>query len=183
MLTITVPGAELFDEETNKFVHTEDQELSFEHSLVSLSKWEAKWEKPYLSSEEKTNEEIYGYIEAMCVTPNVDPVVFQCLTESNLDDIKNYIDAKMTATWFNERQQKSGGRNSNEIITSELIYYWLIALNIPFEVERWHLNRLFTLVKVVNAKNAPPKKMSKAEIAAQNRDLNARRKAQMGTTG
>jgi hypothetical protein len=180
MLIIVVPGVEMFDESTQEFVSRNDVTLELEHSLVSLSKWESKYEKPFLGKAEKTSEEILGYIKLMTVTPNVPDNVFTKLSEGNIEDINKYIDARMSATWFSEAP---GAPASRDVITSELIYYWMITFNIPFECEHWHLNRLFTLIRVCNIKQSKPKKMSRAEIAARNRELNAQRKAQLGTRG
>lgn len=180
MLTIVITGEEHFDEETQEFTYPESVTLELEHSLVALSKWEAEYEKPFLSSDDKTEEEVLGYIRAMIQTPNIAPEVFDRLTLENLEEINNYINAKKSATWFSDDSHQS---RNGEVITSELIYYWMIVFTIPLECENWHLSRLFTLIRVCNVKNAPPKKKSTAEIAARNRDLNARRKAQLGTRG
>lgn len=180
MLTITVPGGESFDNDTQKFVYTTDVTITLEHSLVSLSKWEALLEKPFLGREKKTIEETFAYIQAMCLTPDVEPEVFYRLTKENLDEVNNYIGAKMSATWFTDNKNQ---RPSREIITSELIYYWMTALNIPLECEHWHLNRLFTLIKVAGEKNSPKKKMGRSEALAQQRALNAQRQAEYGTAG
>lgn len=180
MLHITVSGAEMFDETRQEFITHGDVDLVLEHSLVSLSKWESIYEKPFLGEGEKTTEEVIGYIKSMTLTPEVPEEIFHRLSEENVTKINEYIDAKMTATWFNDAP---GAPRAREVITSEVIYYWLIAFQIPFECETWHLNRLFTLIRVCNIKQAKPEKMSRAEIAARNRELNAQRRAQWGTKG
>lgn len=182
MLTITVPSLQLFDEETERFVNEPEVKLQLEHSLVSLSKWEAKFEKPFLSADEKSPEEIIGYIEAMTLTPNIPPEVFQRITPTLVNQVFNYIDAKMSATWFTERKRATASR---EIITTEIIYYWLIQFNIPFEAQHWHFNRLMTLIKVCNQKNAPDKqpKMNQRDLAAERRKINEQRKQKLNTTG
>lgn len=181
MLEITVPANEVFNEETQEFIPSEETTLRLEHSLVSLSKWESIWEKPFLGKESKTEEEIFSYVKCMTLDSKIPPEVFLNLSEANFKAINYHIDAKMSATWFNEKATKPVG--AKEIVTAELIYYWMIALNIPMTCEAWHLSRLFTLIKVCNQKNSPPKKMSKQDLAARNRELNAARKAKLNTSG
>ena len=180
MLQITVPATEQWDESINEFVYAKETVLQLEHSLVSLSKWESKWCKPFLSNEEKTDEETLDYIRCMTITQNVKPEVYNCLTVDNIQQIRNYINAPMTATYFSER---GPSKSSGELVTSELIYYWMIALNIPVKFEKWHINRLLTLIKVCNIKNEPPKKMSRNEILSRNAALNAARRKQLHTKG
>lgn len=179
MLTIVVPECEYFDEEKSEFIHTKECTLQLEHSLLSLSKWESKLRKPFLSTDNKTDEEILDYIRCMTITQNVDKSVYYRLSRENIEKINEYINLPMTATTFSD---KNGPRN-NQIITNEIIYYWMISLNIPFECQKWHLNRLLTLVKVCSIKNSPPKKMSKKEISNRNRALNASRRKALGTKG
>ena len=179
MLRLIVPEKELYDERTGLFVHTKKQVLQLEHSLVSLSKWESKWHKPFLSKNEKSGEEMLDYIRCMTITQNVPDEVYFALDTNELMKINDYLNDSMTATTITKQQGKSRG----EIITSEIIYYWMISLQIPFECEKWNLNRLLTLIEVCNIKNSPGKKMSKSEIMRRNRTLNAARKQQMHTRG
>lgn len=179
MLTIKIPDREWFNDITQEFITVKGTTLQLEHSLVSLSKWEAKWNVPFLSKEEKTIEQTLDYIHCMTITQNVNPMVYEQLSEENIEQINNYINMPMTATTFNNLDHKS----SREIITSELIYYWMIALNIPMECQKWHLNRLLTLIRVCNAKNAPPKKMSARDIMSRNSALNAARRKKYNTKG
>jgi hypothetical protein len=179
VLTIEVPLSEGFDDKKQEFVVLKSFKLEMEHSLSSLSKWESFFEKPFLSNNEKTAEEMLWYIKAMTITSEVPPEIFSSLSNKNIEDINAYISAKMTATWFAEESKKS----SKETITAEVIYDWMVSLNIWLECENWHLNRLITLIKVRSQKSAPAKKMTRGEIAAKNRQINEARKAQLGTTG
>jgi hypothetical protein len=179
VLTIIVPMSESFDESDNTFT-VEGFPLELEHSLAALSKWESIVEKPFLAPGEKSTEEVMEYIKAMIVTPDFPPEVLQNLSKQNIADINAYIDAKQTATWFSETKPET---KSQEIITAEVIYYWLTTFQIPWEAQYWHLNRLFTLIKVFDLKQSKPKKMGRSELAARNRELNAQRKREMGTRG
>lgn len=180
MLVITVPFSESYNEKTREFVVSESITLELEHSLFSLSKWESHFEKPFFGGTDKTSEETLWYLQAMCLTPGVPAKVFDLFTKANIDSVEAYVTAKMTATWFSDRNNKPPSR---EIITAELIYYWMISMNIPFECQHWHLERLLTLIRVCIRKNAPQQKMGRRELADHNRALNAERKAKLGTRG
>jgi hypothetical protein len=180
MLTIRVSGVESFDETTQEFTAQGGSILELEHSLVSMSKWESIHEKAFLGKDPKTPEEILSYVKCMTLTQDVPPELFNKLSLDNVDAIRDYIDAKMSATWFSDQP---GAPKTREVITSELIYYWMTVFNIPFTCESWHLNRLFTLIRICNVKQAKPTKMSRGEIAQRNREINAQRRAQLGSTG
>lgn len=180
MLRILILGTEYFNEESSTFEKAEDCELELEHSLVSLSKWESKFKRPFLSAGDKSTEEIMGYIEAMILTPVYPKDVLGRFSSENIDQINEYIESTESATTFGSMPERKG---RGEIITAELIYYWMVAFTIPFECEHWHLNRLFALIRICNIKNSKPKKMSRNEIAQRNRELNAQRRAKYGTSG
>lgn len=180
MLQVTIPASEYFDEKTGEFNSIRETTLQLEHSLVSVSKWESKWCKPFLGPTEKTAEECIDYVRCMTITQHVDPTVYQFLTQKNFQEINAYIEAPMTATTFSERENK---RFSREVVTAEIIYYWMVALNIPFECQKWHLNKLIALVRVCNIKNTPQKKMSRREVTERNRALNEARRKKMHSSG
>ena len=181
MLRITIPATEMWDEGNQEFKYTKECTLQLEHSLVSLQKWESKWRKPFLSKDGMTTEETIDYIRCMTITQNVPPEVYGSLTHENIKEVEEYINAPMTATWFSE--EKKTGRSNGEVVTAELIYHWMIALQIPSEYRKWHLNQLLTLIRVCNVKNAPPKKMGKRAIMSRNAALNAARRQQFNTNG
>lgn len=179
MLTLFIPKSERFDEATQTFVD-DGWTVEMEHSLVSLSKWESSFKKPFLSKEDKTSEETLAYIKAMVISPAIPDEAFLYLSQANVDAINAYVSDEMTATTISEM---SGQKQNAEKITNELIYYWMSVLGVPIACETWHLNRLLTFIKVCNAKNAPPKKMAKNEALRRQRELNAQRRAQLGTSG
>jgi hypothetical protein len=180
MLKLTILGTEYFNEETSTFETVDDIDLELEHSLVSLSKWESKFKKPFLSNEKKTSEEFFYYIEAMIISPIYSLDILFRLSEENIVKINDYIESTESATTFGSMPERKG---RGEVITSELIYYWMVAFTIPFECEYWHLNRLFALIRICNIKNSKPRRMSRHEIASRNRELNAIRRAQYNTSG
>lgn len=181
MLEIIVPlSPEGWDEAKQEFVEPKTKTLRLEHSLVSLSKWESKWRRPFISKKPMSDEETIDYIKCMTITQNVDPDVYNHLTRENIQQVVDYIGDPMTATTFSKDESSKGGR---EVVTAELIYYWMIAHQIPPEYRKWHLNQLLTLVRVCNIKNAPPKKMNRRDILSRNRALNEARKKQLNSKG
>lgn len=180
MLQIVIPALEYWDEKKEMFVSEKEQVLQLEHSLISLSKWESKWCKSFLSTKELSREENMDYIRCMTITKNVSPDTYKRLTNQHIDQINEYIKAPMTATTFREGR---GAKGRKRIITAELIYYWMVAFNIPVEFQKWHLNRLLTLIRVCEIENSPKKKQSANDILRENAALNAARKAQLKTKG
>lgn len=180
MLKIFIEEEELYNETTEEFSTSPAVELELEHSLLSLSKWESKYQKPFLTEIKKTREETFYYIESMILTSTYPENVALMLSQDNINDINRYIESPESATTFGSMPDRKG---QGEVITSELIYYWMIAFSVPFECESWHLNRLFSLIRICNIKNSKPKKMSRGEIARRNHDLNNMRRAQLNTTG
>lgn len=180
MLRVIIPDDELWDERNQEFIPMKGQTLQLEHSLVSLSKWESKWKKAFLSKKEKTIEETIDYIRCMTITQNVNSEVYKQLTSDNLSQIDTYIKAPMTATYFSGNDSAAQGR---EEITAELIYYWMITLNIPFECQKWHLNKLLTLIHVCDVKNKPQKKRSKRELMKRHAAVNAANRKKYNSKG
>lgn len=180
MFHVIIPASEQWDEAKQEFVYVKEQKLQLEHSLVSLSKWESKWCKPFLSKEDKSIEETLDYIRCMTITQNVDPNVYNYIPDSVIKDILDYIDSPMTATRFSGKEK---GGNNGEQVTAEIIYYWMIALNIPSEYQKWHLNKLLTLIRVCSIKNHQPKKMTNRQILSNNTALNASRRKMFNTKG
>lgn len=187
MLEVIIPArpdSEYWDSGREEFIKRrgcKEQKLQLEHSLVSLRKWESKWHKPFLSKKQMTDEETVDYIRCMTKTQNVPPEVYENIPDSVFKEITEYINDPMTATWFSDNKGK--GSNSGEVVTAELIYYWMIALQIPHTYEKWHLNSLLTLIKVCNLKNTPPKKMGKKATASHYAAINAARRKQFNSNG
>ena len=183
MLSLNIPETELWDDGTNSFVYCKACTINLEHSLVSLSKWETKYCEPFIKKDQiaMDPEKYLDYIKCMTITQNVPDVVYKCITPEQFEEIKNYIESPHTATTFNDMQKK--GSASSEGITSELIYYWMTSYQIPWEAQKWHLNRLLTLIKIFGVKNEPAKKMSKADMAKHYRAQNEARKAKLKTHG
>lgn len=181
MLILDIPDEEQWDELNQRFVYGKGCKITLEHSLLSLSKWESKWCVPFIGKTDMTDEQVIDYIKCMTITQNVPDEIYSKLSDKHYTQVKDYIDAPMTATWFSKTD--TPGKINNEQITSELIYYWMVALQIPFECQKWHLNRLITLIRVCNIKNQPPKKMSQHEIAKRNRALNEARRKAMNSKG
>jgi hypothetical protein len=180
MLKLVTPSTDVYIEQTSTFTTIKGATLTLEHSLVSLSKWESKWCVPFLSTKEMTKEQTLDYIKCMTLTQNVDQSVYQTLSEENFSSIREYINATMTATKIVEKNSKP----NREIITSEIIYYWMIALNIPLDpCQKWHLNRLLMLINVCSIKQQDPKKMRGKKLLRSNAALNAQRRAAMGSKG
>lgn len=181
MLELVVGETEHFDETTNKFVKLGGITLELEHSLVALSKWESKFEKPFLSRDaEKTPEEVAYYIECMVVSGDAPENLLSHLSQENIRAINEYIEMRMSATWFNENGPQKG---SSEAVTSELIYYWMLTFQIPTECQYWHLNRLFNLIRICSIKQQKPQKMNTQDRAQQQRALNAKRRQELGSKG
>jgi hypothetical protein len=180
MLRLKIAPTEMWDERKQEFVQTGERELMLEHSLVSLAKWESKWQKPFLDQKPKTGDEMLDYVRCMTITQNVSPETYSRLTTGNMAEIEQYISRPMTATTFSAEQH---GNRNGEKTTAELIYYWMVTLSIPFECEKWHLNRLLALIRVCNLKNQPARKKSQRAILQENRALNAARRQRLRTRG
>lgn len=180
MLRLSIKPKEFYDEEMNQFCYSEGKTVELEHSLSSISKWEIKHHKPFYAKTDKTTEETMSYIQCMVVDPDADLSFIKFLSSDDILTISNYINDSATATWFTERQSS---KPNTEIITSEIIFYWMFSLNIPMECADWHINRLLTLIRVINAKNNKKEPMSKKDLMARNRNLNKQRRAAMNSKG
>lgn len=186
MFEITIPEQhyEFFDETNSEFisVNVKEAKVQLEHSLISLKKWEQKWHKPFLK-DDRTHEEICDYIRCMTLNHGIDPESYKYIPSNIVDEVMEYIKDPMTATWFRDDGLIGAQKNSREVITAEIIYYWMISLNIPVEFQKWHLNQLLTLIKVVNIKNQKEQKMDSRTAAKQRAALNASRRAKHHSRG
>lgn len=180
MHKLIIPTSEMYDERTSRFITIPGKEIQVEHSLVSISKWESKWKRPFISDKPMTREQTIDYIRCMTITQNVDPILYYAVSDANIKEIKDYIADPMTATTF---RNTSGGRVNRQIITSEIVYYWMIDLGIPKEFEKWHFNRLMTLIRVCSEKSQGGKKMSRKDVISQYKALNQARRAKSGSKG
>lgn len=188
MIEIVIPEQhyELFDNKKEVFlppVDIKETRIQIEHSLISLKKWEQKWHKPFLAEREKTLDELTDYIRCMTLTHGVDPEVYHWIPKNVIENVIEYIQNPMTATWFKENSLIEAQKNSREIITAEIIYYWMISLNIPVEFQKWHLNQLLTLIKVVSIKNGKSTKADPKAAARERAALNKLRREQYKSTG
>lgn len=180
MLKLEIKEQEFFDEATGRFYTVKPQILHLEHSLISISKWESKWHKPYLKDDPKTFDEELDYVRCMSIDKEIDDSTLHSLTALQINQIRDYINDSMTATWFSNRNKV---RPSSRVITSELIYYWMTSCGIPFSCEKWHLNRLLVLIRICNVEGSSKKKMNKRDQLAEQRKLNAARKQKYNTKG
>lgn len=184
MLEIVVPEQTKFNEKTNEFVCVKETTLKLEHSLLSVKKWESKWHVPFLGKKEKTAEEFLSYIS--CMTLNREKInsdVYKCISPNDFVKITEYIKDAMTATWFSNNSRIGASNRTGEVVTAETIYYWMISYNVPVEFEKWHLNQLLTLLKMIHIKSGGERKMGKREAARQRAELNKQRRKAMKTKG
>lgn len=182
-LTVVIPAEDRWDPKTKKFVTlTNDYELTLEHSLLSISKWEQKWHKPFLDDRSnKTYEETCDYIRCMTITQHIPSEVYNHIPDDVINQVNQYIDDPATASWFNESNSNNKGIGKDgSIVTNEIVYYWMIELGIPESYQKWHFNHLMTLIKVIDIKrgeNDPKNKMSQNEVLMQQARLNKQRRA------
>lgn len=182
MLEITIPEKEFFNE-SEGFIKIKGVKLQLEHSLISLKKWESKWHKPFLGKDDKTTEEIIDYIKCMTINQVPDKRIYNHIPQNSMKEVIDYIKDPMTATWFTKNTSEGPAKTNAKVITNEIIYFWMVSLNIPFECQKWHLNQLLTLIKVVNIESGPKKKMSKEEEKARRKALNDARLAKFKSKG
>lgn len=188
MLELVIPKQhyEFFDETSGEFlppIDIKETKIQVEHSLISLKKWEQTWHKPFLDRNEKTYEELSDYIRCMTLNKGIDPNVYHWIPKEEIEKVIKYIEDPMTATWFKDNTLIGAQKNKRDVITAEIIYYWMISLNVPVEFERWHLNQLLTLIKVINIKNEKPKPVNREEAAKERAELNKRRRAEFNSRG
>jgi hypothetical protein len=174
MLSITVAPVKILDNKTGQEVEILGGRLCLEHSLLSISKWEEKTHKPFFSQEEMAAEDLLYYIECMTVN-DVDKSIYLALTNSDISEIVEYMKDTHTATWFSKNSMPKPATTSSEAMTSELIYYYMSQVQLPIEMERWNINRLFVILRIAAIKSQPPKKMDRRTAAKSNAALNRAR--------
>lgn len=179
-IKINIPSQELFDESTGEFIKIDETNIVLEHSLVSISKWESKWHIPYLNNKEKTVEQAVDYLRCMTITQNVNKDIYKYIPESEIKRLDEYINDPMTATTITKQEGKGGSR---KVLTAEVIYFYMLSYNIPADFDKWHLNRLLTLIEVFNEENKPKKKMSTQQAISRYASLNAARRAKLHSAG
>lgn len=188
VLKLDIPKGEWWDDENERFVMTNPCVLNMEHSLISIYRWESKYKRAFLNEkDQKTKDELIDYFRMMTISKPASDKVYELISENAelISKISEYLEDTMTATTFAINDAGDSYNPKKTIITAEIIYYWMVTFSIPFECEKWHLNKLFTLIRVCAIKNQPPNqnKMPKSELYARNRELNAKRKAEFNTRG
>lgn len=178
MLEIELEELEAWDDKKQEFVVLKNEVVCLEHSLKSISEWEAKWKVPFLDTTPRTKQMILDYVSCMVVS-EVPKGFLERLKTRDFSRIQEYIDDSRTASWISSEDNTNDGSK----VTSELIYYWMVTAGIPFSAEEWHLNRLMMLIKIYGEKNKPEKKRSREDILERNRELNEKRRREMGTNG
>lgn len=183
MLKVNVPVREWLDEKTNEFIRSPQTTLTLEHSLISVSKWEAKHRKPFSTSFEAgmSVEDFRDYVRCMTIGKTVDQMTYYALSPKNFEQIQQYISDPCTATTI--RNTRKNKKRNNKVVTAELVYCWMFSNNIPMECEKWHFNRLMTLIQVCFLENREPEKMSKRDVMKQNSALNAMRRSKCHSKG
>lgn len=178
MYRLVLPSSEYFDSVNNEFITVPGKTYKLEHSLISVSKWEAKYHRPFLSPTKgpNTRQEVLDYISCMSISEEIDPMILRSMSNAKVQEVMEYINNPMTATTFNEKNSNRRKAASNTFMTSEVIYWQMASFGIPYECEKWHLNRLLTLIRVCDEKGQPAKKMSQNDILRQYAGVNAKRR-------
>lgn len=177
MLKLLIDSFDVWDDNSQEFITYDKKTICLEHSLLSVSKWESIYKKPFLNESEKSPQEVIDYFKCMLIDES-DSVYLNNISDKDVQKIQEYIEDPMTASWVSGDTSRD-----RSVITSELIYYWMVSAQIPFETERWHLNRLLMLIRIFGEKTNPSRKKSRAQIIEEQRRLNNERRAKLGTNG